>query len=489
MAISRREFLMSSGATAAQAAQGSRRRPNFIVILADDLGYADLGCYGGRTPTPNIDALAAGGVRFTDCNVPMPFCAPSRASLLTGLYPFRHGLWWNPAPDNGLHVGMSLAQTTLAEALKPQGYKSACIGKWHLGHTEESLPRKQGFDEYYGIPYSNDMRPVQILENEQVAQYPVVQGQITGAYTRRALSLMERNQRDPFFLYLAHAMPHKPLAVSEAFDSRRRGQLYADAIRELDWSVGQVMKKSGELGIEKETVVVFLSDNGAWFGGSSGGLRGMKARPWEGGLRIPMIVQSPGRFNAGKVCREMCSVMDLFPTFMKLAGAPADRVSGLDGKDIAPLLTQGDARSPHEALFAMSGGNVSVVRSGRWKLHVQNPGTTRTVVDRPGWVDPRGPDGITIIAQHGQAGPGQHPGVETGDAAKPMMLFDLAADAAEQKDVAAGNPEVVTRLMAYYERVQAQVPKTPAARPLWQGLRMVKGGNLSYTPGELVVPE
>src|SRR5512141_3254799 len=316
MQTNRRQFLLSSLAAIASAAE---RPPNFVIILADDLGYGDLKCFGSSgNATPNLDRMAAEGVRFTDCYAPMPYCAPARASLLTGRYPFRHGMWSNPAPDSGIDIGLALSELALPEALKPKGYKSSCIGKWHLGHTPEFLPRRQGFDEYYGIPYSNDMRPVQIVHNEEVVQYPVVQGHITRDYAGRALDFIGRNRSNPFLLYLAHAMPHKPLAASEEFYSRKQGRLYADVIRELDWSVGEVFKRLRELQLERDTLVVFLSDNGPWFGGSTP-FRGMKARPWEGGIRVPMIARWPGRIPPGNVSREICGIIDLFPTLCGLA--------------------------------------------------------------------------------------------------------------------------------------------------------------------------
>jgi Arylsulfatase A and related enzymes len=218
--MNRRLFLKSAAVAACTGAalNSQGRKPNFVIILADDLGYGDLACYGSKTnQTPHLDRMAAEGVRFTDHYVPMPFCAPSRASLLTGRYPFRH-ITNNPAPDAGINdVGLPPSEITIAEALKPLGYATICIGKWHLGHKPEFMPRKQGFDEYYGILYSNDMRPVQLVHNEEVAQYPVVQANITKDYTRHALDFIDRNKDKPFLLYLPHAMPHKPLAASEDF--------------------------------------------------------------------------------------------------------------------------------------------------------------------------------------------------------------------------------------------------------------------------------
>jgi len=487
-AVTRRGFTEALMAAAvAPFVRGSARElPNFVVIYADDMGYGDLGCYGSAANrTPNIDRMAAQGVRFIDCYVPTPYCAPSRASLLTGRYPFRHGLMTNPAPDAGINdAGLPATEITIPEALKPLGYASICIGKWHLGHTERFLPRTQGFDEYYGILYSNDMRPVQLVENERVAEYPVVQSKLTGEYTRRALGFLERNQKRPFFLYLPHAMPHKPLAASEEFYTpETREDLYADVMGELDWSVGRILRKLSELGLESNTLFMFASDNGPWYGGSTGGLRGMKSTSWEGGIRVPLIARWPGRIPAGLVSREICGVIDVFPTLCQLAGVPppSDRV--LDGRSIWPLMTQAGARSPHEAIYSMSGYQLATVRSGKWKLYPRAPANTAgTGPGRGEWVDPRGPDGVTIIAPYEQAPPSQYPGVRTGDAPRPMMLFDLEADPAEQHDLAAQHPEVVERLRRMFEETEREAPKPPprTPRPGPPPPKRPTGGELRY---------
>jgi uncharacterized sulfatase len=483
--MQRREFLSIALCSTVTARGQSVRKPNIVVILADDLGYGDLGCYGSRTnQTPHLDRMAQEGIRFTDFTTPMPFCAPTRAALLTGRYPFRNNMSHNPAPDSGINgVGLPAGEITLAEALEPHGYRSICIGKWHLGHTREFLPRTQGFDEYYGILYSNDMRPVQMVHNEEVVQYPVVQGNLTKDYTDRALRFMEQNRERPFLLYLPHAMPHKPLAASEAFYTPETRDLYANVIRELDWSVGQILKRIQDLGLDRDTIVLFTSDNGPWYGGSTGRLRGMKARTWEGGLRVPLIARWPGRIPAAQVCRQMAGTIDLFPTLCGLASAatPQDRV--IDGKDILPLLTTPGAKSPHEALFAMGGPELKVVRSGPWKLHVKNPGSSSALdVRGDDWIDPRGPDGLTIIAQAEQAMPSKHPGLESGAPPKPMMLFDVVEDPGEQHDVAAKHPEVVARLKALFDEMEAQVPPIAPAviTPGPRGIRRLPGGALQY---------
>ncbi|UCC98242.1 MAG: sulfatase [Phycisphaerales bacterium] len=488
---SRRDFLKFIGGGLAAAMLPSRtgragdgRQPNFILIFADDLGYGDIRGFGQRqTPyeTPNLDRMAAEGAKLTSFYVPTPYCAPSRATILTGRYPFRNGVVHNPAPDAGINeVALAHSEITIAEALKRAGYASMCIGKWHLGHTPEYLPRRQGFDEYYGILYSNDMRPVQLVENEKVVEYPVMQATLTKRYTERALDFIERSTRSkrPFFLYLPHAMPHKPLAASEDFYTPDTpDDLYADVIRELDFSIGQVFEKLRQLRIDRETFVIFTSDNGPWYGGSTGGLRGMKSRTWEGGLRVPMIARWPGRIPAGIVNDSPAGTTDVLPTILKAAGldVPKDRV--IDGKNIWPLLTSSDAGSPHEAIFGMQGPNLVTLRSGKWRLHVRSPGAAPKRGED--WVDPRGPDGVTIIAPYEQARPSAYPGVIGGDGPKNMMLFDIEADPAEQHDLSRQHPEVVKRLRAIYEKTLADVPDfKPPAR--FKQLRRITGGDLRY---------
>ncbi|HLB74571.1 MAG TPA: sulfatase-like hydrolase/transferase, partial [Sedimentisphaerales bacterium] len=405
----------------------------------------------------------------------------SRGTILTGRYPFRHGVVFNPAPDAGVNdVGLPHSEITIAEALGEAGYASICIGKWHLGHTFKYLPCKQGFDEYFGILYSNDMRPVQLVENEKVVEYPVVQATLTKRYTRRALDFIERNagQNCPFFVYLAHAMPHKPLAASEDFYTPDTpDDLYADVIAELDWSVGQVLGKLKSLGLDNNTMVIFTSDNGPWYGGSTGGLRGMKGKTWEGGLRVPMIARWPGEIPHGVVNNSPAGTVDVLPTILKAASVavPSDRT--IDGQDIMPMLKSGNAQSPHDAIFGMQGASLATIRSGKWKLHVRSPGPTP---NRDGdWVDPRGPDGVTILAPYEQARPSEYPGVTGGDEPKNMMLFDIESDPAEQHDLSAKNPEIVKRLKAAYDKMLAQVPEFKPPRS-FDRLKRHKGGSLEY---------
>jgi uncharacterized sulfatase len=440
-------------------------RPNLILLLADDLGYGDLSCYGQtKYKTPHLDRMAAEGARLTQFNTPAPFCAPTRASLLTGRYPFRCGMVANPAPDGGdaahkLHLPAS--EVLLPELLKKAGYRTGMFGKWHLGHAEPRwLPTHRGFDEYFGIPYSNDMRPVALFEGDRQVEYPVIQANLTKRLTGRALAFLEQNRRRPFFLYFAHAMPHKPLAASEAFYKKSGAGLYADTMIELDWSVGQVLAKLKELKLDENTLVLFTSDNGAWFGGSGGGLRGMKGSSYEGGYRVPLIARWPGKIPAGHTSAEPGVMMDVFATALAAAKVAPPKGVVIDGRNLLPALTSG-ASSPHEAIFGQDGPNLACVRDARWKLHVLAPKDRFLAFDKPGqrWMDPRAPDGVTILAPFEQYQPSDHPGLRTGVAAKPMQLFDLQNDPGEQRDVAAQHPDVVARLKKLYDAMNQQVPE------------------------------
>jgi uncharacterized sulfatase len=397
----------------------------------------------------------------------MAYCAPTRAALLTGRYPFRCGMNRNPAPDgnqpdaDALHLPES--EITLAQLLKQGGYATGMIGKWHLGHAKpEWLPTHRGFDEYYGIPYSNDMRPVQVLEGERRVEYPVVQATLTQRYTARALDFIERNKARAFFLYLPHAMPHRPLAASDAFYKKSGAGLYGDAVAELDWGVGEVLAKLKALGLDTNTLVMFTSDNGPFYGGSTGGLRGMKGSSYEGGYRVPCIAWWPGNIPAGHLSAEPAVMMDLFATALKVAGVAPPKERVIDGRDILPLFT-GDAKSPHEVIFGQLGAKLATVRDARWKLHVLKPGIGLVAVYKPGDhnTDPRAPDGVAILAPYEQATPDQLPGLMTGDAPGPMQLFDLLQDPGEQHDVAAQHPEIVERLRKAFDEMDAQPREHP----------------------------
>jgi arylsulfatase A-like enzyme len=440
----------------AAAVAGGKGKPNIVIILADDLGNGDLGCYGHpKFKTPHLDKLATQGARLSQFNTPMPYCAPTRASLLTGRYPSRCGMPNNPAPDGGAKadaVALPGSEITLAQLLKLAGYATGMVGKWHLGHAKaEHLPTRRGFDEYLGILYSNDMRPVRLMKGELVAEYPLVQATLTDRYTQWALDFIERNKGRPFFLYFAHAMPHKPLACSEAFYKKSSAGLYGDVIAELDASVGRVLAKLKELGLDDNTLVIFTSDNGPWYGGSTGGLRGMKGTTWEGGYRVPCVVRWPGRVAGGHTSDALATTPDLFPTALAAAGVAAPRDRIFDGRSLLPLLS-GKGPPPHDVIFSHSGEKIASVRDQRWKLHLVPAKDRKESKAGVKWIDPRGPDGVTILAPYEQYQPSDYPGLRTGDETRAFSLFDLASDPGEQKDVAALHPDLVARLKQHHER-------------------------------------
>lgn len=464
-AISRRDFIAAAGASFALSALQRRAvaapripgdRPNFVIIFADDLGYRDVGCFGAEGfQTPNLDRMAAEGVRFTDFYSAAASCTPSRAALMTGCYPSRVGLpnVLGPTAD----IGISDEETTVAEVLKSRGYATACFGKWHLGHHPKFLPTHHGFDEYLGLPYSNDMwprhptsdkyPPLPLIEGDQVIQYNPDQRQLTTWYTKRAVDFISAHQDEPFFVYLPHSMSHVPLHVSGKFAGRSKQGLYGDVIMEIDWSVGQILSTLRELGLDKNTLVVFTSDNGPWLSygdhaGSALPLREGKGTTFDGGQREPFIAWWPGHIPPGTVCSEMAVMFDLLPTFAGLAGAQLDGGRTLDGKDIWPLLSgQPDARSPHEAFFFHQNGHLEAVRRGKWKLHM--PHRYRSLGDKGA----------------GEGGwPGPYETKEIG-----WALFDLENDAGETTNIANQHPDQVERMRKLLEGFQKDIEEN--ARP------------------------
>ena len=442
-------------------AQGAER-PNVVLIYADDLGYADIGAFGATNiATPNLNRLAREGRKFTSFYVAQPVCSASRAALLTGCYPNRVGIAGALGPK--AKVGINKEEMTLAELVKQRRYVTAMYGKWHLGHHPEFLPTRHGFDEYYGLPYSNDMWPhhpeakpgtypdLPLIGGELTLELNPDQTQLTKDYTKRATKFIEQNRDRPFFLYLAHSMPHVPLYASEDFRGKSRAGLYGDVIEEIDWSVGEVMRVLEENSLAENTLVIFTSDNGPWLSygnhsGSAGELREGKGTVWEGGVRVPCIMRWPGRIPANTVCGEPAMTIDLFPTVAALVEAelPEHRI---DGKNIWPLMegTPG-ARGPQEAYFFYYNGNdLLAVRSGDWKLVV--PHEYRTLNGKPG-----GTNGI----------PTKYVNVKTE-----LALFNLEKDPGETKNVAKDNPEVVERLQELMEKMRVDLgddlTKTPAA--------------------------
>ncbi len=435
--------------------------PNVLIILTDDLGYGDISTYDNMAPkTPHIDRIAAEGVLCTDFYVPTPYCAPSRATLLTGRFPLRHGVIRNPAPDAGIDdIGISADEITLGEVYQKAGYSTKLIGKWHLGHKEEFFPVKHGFDEYYGILYSNDMRPIQIIENMDTVEYPVDQSFLTQKYTAEAVEFIKENQGKPFFLHLCHAMPHKPLAASEDFYTpETKDDLYDDVIRELDWSTGEILSLLEELNILDRTIVIFMSDNGASYGGNNLPLKGKKATNWEGGVRVPFMIRYPENLPAGMVVEAPCWSPDIFPTLLSMCGIdlPADLY--LDGQEILEVLKGNEPVLEHKAIFTMKGGTIRTVRKGKWKMYVEKPVFYRER-DLTNWKDKRGPDGTTIIAPYEQATPAMYPGVKPGKMEGETFLFNLDKDIAEMHNEAEANPEIVAELQEEYEKFMVSLEK------------------------------
>jgi arylsulfatase A-like enzyme len=452
----RRAFLKAIGGistalalqTEARAVGGNAiaQRPNIIVIFVDDMGYGDVGCFGSeKNRTPHIDQMAAEGMKFTDFYVASSVCTPSRAALLTGCYPPRVSMHVDgddvcvlfPKSTNGLHPN----EVTIAEVLKDRGYKTACIGKWHLGDQPVFLPTRQGFDYFFGIPYSNDMDheiisdndlippgiPLPLVRNEEVIEAPVDQDTLTRRLTDETVAFIKENRDTPFFVYLPHAMVHWPHHASDAFRGKSANGIYGDVVEEIDWSTGKIIKALKELDIDENTLVIFTSDNGGTGISSNGPLRSFKGSIYEGGMRVPCVVRYPGKIPAGTVCREMCSTMDLLPTLAGLAGAapPEDRV--IDGKDIWPLMSSTPgATTPHEAFFYYKKAQLQCVRSGRWKLHLPLEFTVSGCWENP----------------------------EEG---RDLRLYDLRADIHEDHNVAAAHPEVVSRLLALADEMRSDI--------------------------------
>lgn len=438
--------------------QSTDAKPNVLIILTDDLGYGDISCYGQENyNTPNIDRFAEQGVSFTDFYVPTPYCAPSRATLLTGRFPLRHGMIKNPTPDAGINdIGISPDEITLGEVFQKAGYKTKCIGKWHMGHKEEFFPVKHGFDEYFGILYSNDMRPVQLVENMDTVEYPVDQSLLTKRYTEKAIDFIESNKNKPFFLHLCHAMPHKPLAASERFYTPETpNDLYIDVIKELDWSVGEIIKSLEEQNMLDNTIVIFMSDNGPWYGGSTGGLKGMKATTWEGGIRVPFIIRYPKEFPENKKVNVPCWSPDIFPTLLSLTNIVPQKENPIDGQDITEIIKGKEQK--HGAVYSMHNNHILSIRKGDWKLFVREPRYYKEV-DLSTWKDKRGPDGKTIIAPIiGQANPSMYPGIKPSKPENDIQLFNLKNDITESKDLSKEKPEIVEELMQEYKAFEASI--------------------------------
>ena len=397
-------FVLTAASLAVNTSYAQQHSPNVVLIFMDDLGYGDLSCYGAtRYKTPNLDKLASQGIRFTNFVSAQAVCSASRAGILTGCYPNRVGISGALMPDS--KIGLNPEEETIAEVLKKRNYKTAAIGKWHLGHQREFLPLQQGFDGYLGLPYSNDMWPVYfdgtrnvppaysrklnypelplIRNNDKIRELKTLddQAELTTLYTATALDFIKRNKRNPFFLYLAHSMTHVPLAVSSKFKGKSEQGLFGDVMMEIDWSVGEIMKALADNGIEKNTLVIFTSDNGPWlnFGnhaGSTGGLREGKGNSFEGGQREPCIMKWPGQIQEGTICNKLASTIDILPTLAAITSSPLPEKK-IDGVNILPLMLGDENANPRETfLYYYRKNSLEAIREGNWKLVFAHPGRT-----------------------------------------------------------------------------------------------------------------
>ena len=430
--------------------------PNFIVIFTDDQGFEDLGCFGSpKIKTPHLDQLAADGSKFTSFYSANSVCSPSRASLMTGCYPVRVSIPGVLFPRHD--IGLNPDEITIADLLKTKSYATACIGKWHIGHKPKFLPTRQGFDSYYGIPYSNDMtidpeaklaeninlregftldrvrneKPkknlVPLMRNEEVIEYPCDQTTLTKRYTEEAVKFIEENKKRPFFLYLPHTMPHIPLFASEKFKGKSERGPYGDTIEEIDWSVGEIMKALRKNNLDENTLVVYTSDNGPWKlkdgrGGSANPLRGYKFQTYEGGMRVPCIMHWKGKIPPGSSCDEIAATIDLLPTIAGLSGVELPNDRTIDGKNIWPLISgKKGAKTPHEIYFFYKGKSLESARQGKWKLR------------------------------------------RSGKKSQSIELYDLASDISESKNLARENEaltnEIIQKMNSFDEKLKnAQRP-------------------------------
>jgi len=435
--------------------------PNIVIIFCDDLGYGDPSCFGNdRVKTANIDRLAAEGTRFTSFYVPQAVCGASRAGLLTGCYPNRIGIQGAPGPNS--KTGIAASEKLISEICKERGYATALFGKWHLGDNEKFLPLQHGFDEYFGLPYSNDMwphhpqggnwPPLPLIEGNKIVNAAVtheVQEQLVKQYTERATDFIKRKAAQPFFLEVAYAMPHVPLHVSESFKGKSGVGLYGDVLLEIDWSVGEIMKALDKAKVADNTLIVFTSDNGPWLSygnhaGSKGPLREGKGTEWDGGVRVPCVMRWPGQIPAGKVSDEPLMTIDLLPTISAAIGGKLPE-HVIDGRDVGPIIRgEPGAKNPHESYAFYWGNELQAVRSGDWKLVF--PHTFRSFVGPPG-ADGK-PNGYAQRKTE-------------------LALYNLRDDISEQTDLKDKHPEIVAKLQkmadVYREEIGDSLQKKAGA--------------------------
>lgn len=407
-------------------------RPNVIIVLADDLGYGDLSSYGARDiRTPNIDALARDGVRLTRFFASANVCTPSRAGLLTGRYAARMGLGIGVIQAHST-FGLPESEVTIAEMLRDVGYRTAMLGKWHLGSRQQFWPTNHGFDSFWGVPWSNDMNPLPLYRGTQIVEEPLVQETFAARLVDEARNVIEAPSDTPFFLYVAHFAPHVPLRPGPRFKGKSRAGLYGDFVEEMDWTMGEIMASLRRAGKDRNTLVVFTSDNGPWFEGSSGGLRDRKGSTFEGGFAVPFVARWPGHIPRGLVSDEMAMNIDLLPTLARVSGAALPQDRTLDGRDMSALLTARGGRSPHDSLLFFSNADVAAVRTSDWRLVVR---TFYQIYDVP-------------LAAVGY-----------------RLLFNMASDRAETHSVWDNFPEVAARLEQILKAAQAEFASIPQQRP------------------------
>lgn len=444
----------------APPADAAERSPNFVIVFIDDMGYADIGSFGAQGyQTPHLDQMAREGRIFTDFYVTQAVCSASRAGLLTGCYNVRVGI--QGALAHRSDIGLHADEMTLADLVKQKGYATAIYGKWHLGHHPKFLPTEHGFDEFFGIPYSNDMwpyhptakkgfPPLPLFDDTQIVNTNVTgqdQEQFTTWFTERAVQFIEQNKDQPFLIYLPHPMVHVPLYVSDKFRGKSEQGLFGDVVMELDWSMGQIIQSLREHQLDKDTMVIFTSDNGPWLSygdhaGSALPLREGKGTMFDGGCRVPTVMWWPGTIPADTVCRQPAMTIDLLPTIAQLIDAPLpDHM--IDGKDIWPLIVgDPEATSPHEAYYFYYAAELQAIRMGRWKLHF--PHSYRTLAGRPG-----GTGGIPTNYEQAKIG---------------LSLFDLDNDIGETTCVADQHPEIVARMKELGDKMRAELGDSATKR-------------------------
>jgi arylsulfatase A len=454
------EGLQAAVGAAQVAARKRPDRPNVILMICDDLGYGDPGCYGGKLPTPNLDRMAAEGTRFTHYNSAHPICSASRAALLTGRYAGRSGTPGALFPQS---AGTALDESFLSNLFKGRGYKTASIGKWHLGDLPDYLPTSRGFDSYLGVPYSDDMAPLPLMRDKRAEQAQADRTQLTQIYTKEALRVIEQHAEEPFFCYLAYSYPHDPAKASEMFRGKSGFGEYGDSVMEIDWSVGEIMKALDKAGIGADTLMLFTSDHGPWYLGSPGLLRGRKASTFEGGFRVPFLARLPGTVPGKRVADGWISALDVLPTLATLCGLEKPG-KPLDGVDASALLRgRGTAEEKARLYFSPIGDGYGVhcIRKGNWKLRVSQgmggeiyTNDSSTFSKTNAWL-PR------------------------------PELYDLGKDVEESYDVADQHPDVVRALMAELEKEMETFPE--AVRASFAALRK-NVGDVATPPGAAVRP-